>query len=115
MVMFNAVNLLSGEGGGGNTGHRIQECWEFVHPAKNVVLNERGGRSECFPVSLLNDFGHRAPHDKQPQFSVRCLEFSHTSRRGSAWPRGLLRGSSLRKHRAQYTPPQKGPYLEGYD
>jgi len=42
VVMFNAVNILSGEGGGGNTGPRVQECWEFVHPVKNVVLNERG-------------------------------------------------------------------------
>jgi protein arginine N-methyltransferase 5 len=43
VVMFNAVNILSGQGGEGNTGSRIQECWEFVHPVKNVVLNERGG------------------------------------------------------------------------
>ena len=43
VVMFNAVNILSGEGGDGNTGPRIQECWEFAHPVKGVVLNERGG------------------------------------------------------------------------
>lgn len=54
VVMFNAVNVLSGEGGGGNTGPRIQECWEFVHPAKNVVLSERGGRSERFPGPSIN-------------------------------------------------------------
>ena len=50
--MFNAVNILSGEGGDGNPGSRIQECWEFVHPMKNVVLNERGGRTEMYPYTL---------------------------------------------------------------
>ena len=48
MVMFNAVNILSGEGGDGNTGSRIQECWEFVHPVKGVVLNDRGKGTEKF-------------------------------------------------------------------
>jgi protein arginine N-methyltransferase 5 len=54
VVMFNAINILGGEGGDGNTGPRIQECWEFAHPAKNVVLNERGGKIKKFP-SALND------------------------------------------------------------
>ena len=54
VVMFNAVNLLGGEGGDGNTGPRIQECWEFVHPAKNVVLNERGRRIRTFPGVTSN-------------------------------------------------------------
>ena len=49
VVMFNAVNVLSGEGGDGHAGPRTQECWEFVHPAKNIVLNERGGRIKAFP------------------------------------------------------------------
>ena len=50
--MFNAVSILSGEAGDGSPGSRIQECWEFVHPVKNVVLNERGGRTERFPCAL---------------------------------------------------------------
>ena len=50
--MFNAVNILSGDDGEGGSGSRIQECWEFVHPVKNVVLNERGGRAERFPAVL---------------------------------------------------------------
>lgn len=68
--MFNAVNVLSGEGGGGNTGPRVQECWEFVHPVKTVVLNERGEESEQFPRSLLKRFAFRTPRDKQPQLPV---------------------------------------------
>ena len=52
VVMFNAVNILSGEDGEGSAGSRIQECWEFVHPVKNVVLNERGGRTEAFHCAL---------------------------------------------------------------
>ncbi|KAF9266605.1 PRMT5-domain-containing protein [Marasmius fiardii PR-910] len=44
VVMFQAVNILSGDGGGasGKCGPKIQECWEFEHPRRDVVLNERG-------------------------------------------------------------------------
>lgn len=44
--MFQAVNILSGQGGNGNDGDRcgpqIQECWEFEHPKRDVVLDEQG-------------------------------------------------------------------------
>lgn len=67
VVMFNAVNILSGDGGDGNTGSRIQECWGFVHPAKHVILNERGKIPEKFYCILraLNKSGFRAPCHKQ--------------------------------------------------
>ncbi|KAJ3874601.1 shk1 kinase-binding protein 1 [Lentinula edodes] len=44
VVMFQAVNLLSGEGPGpsGLCGPQVQECWEFEHPRKNPVLNPQG-------------------------------------------------------------------------
>lgn len=44
VVMFQAVNILSGQGGddGGRCGQQIQECWEFEHPRRDVVLDERG-------------------------------------------------------------------------
>ncbi|KAJ3983947.1 shk1 kinase-binding protein 1 [Lentinula detonsa] len=44
VVMFQAVNLLSGEGPGpsGSCGPQVQECWEFEHPRKNPVLNAQG-------------------------------------------------------------------------
>ncbi|KAI9512048.1 PRMT5-domain-containing protein [Russula earlei] len=44
VVMFQAVNLLSGHGGddGGRCGPQVQECWEFEHPRRDVVLDERG-------------------------------------------------------------------------
>jgi len=44
VVMFQAVNILSGQGGGngGRCGTPIQECWEFEHPRRDVVLDERG-------------------------------------------------------------------------
>ncbi|KAJ7170626.1 shk1 kinase-binding protein 1 [Mycena crocata] len=44
VVMFQAVNLLSGDGGGtnGRCGPQIQECWEFEHPRRDAVLDERG-------------------------------------------------------------------------
>jgi type II protein arginine methyltransferase len=42
--MFQAVNILSGQGAddGGRCGSQIQECWEFEHPRRDVVLDERG-------------------------------------------------------------------------
>ncbi|EMD34129.1 hypothetical protein CERSUDRAFT_141621 [Gelatoporia subvermispora B] len=44
VVMFNAINILSGDGGGvsGACGPSIQECWEFEHPRRDAVLDERG-------------------------------------------------------------------------
>ncbi|KAI0001496.1 PRMT5 arginine-N-methyltransferase-domain-containing protein [Russula compacta] len=43
VVMFQAVNILSGQGGdGGRCGPQTQECWEFEHPRRDVVLDERG-------------------------------------------------------------------------
>ena len=44
MVMFQAVNILSGDGGGlsGRCGSQIQECWEFEHPRRDLVLDARG-------------------------------------------------------------------------
>ncbi|KAL0954806.1 hypothetical protein HGRIS_003752 [Hohenbuehelia grisea] len=44
VVMFQAVSILSGSGGGlrGQCGPPIQECWEFEHPRHDVVLNEQG-------------------------------------------------------------------------
>ncbi|KAF8322644.1 PRMT5-domain-containing protein [Clavulina sp. PMI_390] len=53
VVMFQAVNILSGSDGGisGSCGSRIQECWEFVHPhsspdteddSDTLVLDSRG-------------------------------------------------------------------------
>ncbi|KAF7327615.1 Protein arginine N-methyltransferase [Mycena kentingensis (nom. inval.)] len=44
VVMFQAVNILSGEGSStnGRCGPQIQECWEFEHPRRDAVLDERG-------------------------------------------------------------------------
>lgn len=44
VVMFQAINILSGNGGGlsGNCGPKVQECWEFEHPRRDAVLDERG-------------------------------------------------------------------------
>ncbi|KIL64458.1 hypothetical protein M378DRAFT_11467 [Amanita muscaria Koide BX008] len=44
VVLLSAVNILSDNGGGlrGQCGPQIQECWEFVHPRRDVVLDSRG-------------------------------------------------------------------------
>jgi protein arginine N-methyltransferase 5 len=47
VVMLQAVNMLSGDGGGlrGACGSRIQECWTFNHPRRDAVLNDHGTKS----------------------------------------------------------------------
>ena len=44
VVMFQNVNILSGDGGG--VGHRcgpkIQECWDFEHPGRDVAVDDKG-------------------------------------------------------------------------
>jgi protein arginine N-methyltransferase 5 len=44
VVMFQAVDILSGDGGGlfGRCGTRVQEAWDFTHPRKDLVLNAAG-------------------------------------------------------------------------
>ncbi|PFH53048.1 hypothetical protein AMATHDRAFT_138418 [Amanita thiersii Skay4041] len=57
VVMFQAVNILSGDGGGlrGQCGPQIQECWEFEHPRRDIVLDLRG-------LPLTNTHNVRAAH-----------------------------------------------------
>jgi hypothetical protein len=52
VVMFQAVNLLAGDGGGvsGMCGPPVQDCWEFEHPRRDVALDSRG----TFPFALLD-------------------------------------------------------------
>ena len=55
VVMFQAVNILSGEGDddGGRCGQQIQECWEFEHPRRDVVLDERGTSARLYNWSTV--------------------------------------------------------------
>ncbi len=55
VVMFQQVNLLSGEAtpNDGRCGGRIQECWGFEHPRRDVVWDARG-------VPLTNSHNTRA-------------------------------------------------------
>lgn len=44
VVMMSAVNILSGEGGGvaGRCGERVQQCWQFEHPRRDLILDASG-------------------------------------------------------------------------
>ncbi|TFY74564.1 hypothetical protein EWM64_g9448 [Hericium alpestre] len=44
VVMFQAVNILSDDGGleNGRCGPQVQECWDFEHPRREAVLDEQG-------------------------------------------------------------------------
>ena len=85
VVMFQAVNILSGQGDddGGRCGAQIQECWEFEHPRRDVVLDERG-RSSRVPQwwegrVFLRVFP-RITSDEQPQHPVCDADLPHPSR-----------------------------------
>lgn len=49
VVMLQAINFLSGDNPnpvhGGRCGGRIQQCWEFVHPRRDALLDSRGTES----------------------------------------------------------------------
>ncbi|KIY43852.1 PRMT5-domain-containing protein [Fistulina hepatica ATCC 64428] len=55
VVMFEAANILSGDGQGpsGKCGGQVQPCWEFEHPRKDVIVDERG-------LPLTNSHNSRA-------------------------------------------------------
>lgn len=44
VVYLQSIQTLSGQGGGmsGRCGPHIQECWEFEHPRKEVVVDSNG-------------------------------------------------------------------------
>jgi len=66
VVMFQNVNILSGDGGGvsGRCGSKIQLCWEFEHPRKDATVDERGNfeRSWARRVLISNYTNFQAYH-----------------------------------------------------
>ena len=123
--MFQAVNILSGHGGGngGRCGPQIQECWEFEHPRRDVVLNDRGksllppsdmsqcalSGADCFDATCLRVTAH-----EQPQHSVRDADVPHPSRWDTPWARWLLRGGVIWGGRAQHTSDPEGTCFQGH-
>jgi protein arginine N-methyltransferase 5 len=61
--MMSAVNILSGEGGGiaGRCGDRVQQCWQFEHPRRDLILDPLGESSICFHQQTLADEAAGAP------------------------------------------------------
>jgi protein arginine N-methyltransferase 5 len=45
---MSAVNILSGEGGGvaGRCGERVQQCWQFEHPRRDLILDPSGSSTQ---------------------------------------------------------------------
>ncbi|WVQ62352.1 uncharacterized protein L199_000492 [Kwoniella botswanensis] len=44
VVMMSQVNLISGDGGGvsGRCGEKVQQCWQFEHPRRDLILDSSG-------------------------------------------------------------------------
>lgn len=57
VVMLQAINFLSGDNPnpvhGGRCGGRIQQCWEFVHPRRDALLDSRGTESQFKIYDML--------------------------------------------------------------
>ena len=76
--MFQAVNALSGDGGGlrGLCGTKIQECWTFEHPRREAVLNEQGVIYRAFGVIEL--MACRSSNHEHPQYSECEAQLPHS-------------------------------------
>ncbi|KAF8510773.1 PRMT5-domain-containing protein [Gautieria morchelliformis] len=102
VVMFQAVNILSGDGGGPQSrcGTKIQECWSFEHPRRDAVLDARGlpltnshnvrsaqlnfyiphagilhGLAGYFEAVLYNDVGLSIHPDRKDRISPNMLSW----------------------------------------
>lgn len=44
VVMMSQVNVISADGGGasGRCGERVQQCWQFEHPRRDLILDSSG-------------------------------------------------------------------------
>lgn len=67
VVMFQAVNILSADGGGtsGQCGPQVQECWEFDCPRKDAVIGKRGKKFLLEIRRLVDVFSIRVASDEQ--------------------------------------------------
>jgi protein arginine N-methyltransferase 5 len=47
--MMSLVNLLSGEGPGasGRCGEKVQQCWQFEHPRRDLIVDSAGECGNC--------------------------------------------------------------------
>lgn len=67
VVMFQQVNLLSGNfdpntaGAGSKAGPRIQECWSFEHPRRDMVTDESGKSNHGLPSTSTSSNTYTHP------------------------------------------------------
>jgi hypothetical protein len=114
VVMFQAVNILSGQGGtsSGRCGTQIQECWEFYHPRRDVVLDDRGrSPNESVRLSDADGFDATRPRvtaHEQPQHPVCDADVPHPARWDTPWTSRLLRGGVIWRRRTQHTSDPEG-------
>lgn len=95
--MLQNVNILSGDGGGaaGRCGPKIQECWEFEHPGKDVSATE-GGQELIARASYTRcSWENRPASHEQPQRSLCEAVLPYPTRGGDAWTGWLFRGDSV--------------------
>ena len=65
MVMMSAVNIISADGGGvaGRCGERIQQCWQFEHPRRDLILDPTGEWTLPFmPHPIVTSANHPLSH-----------------------------------------------------
>jgi hypothetical protein len=95
VVMFHAVNILSSQGGGdgGRCGAQVQECWEFEHPRRDVVLDNRGGSPEFHAGPVVPGVltcPPRVTGHQQPQRPLRNAHIPYSACWRSPWVSWLL-------------------------
>ncbi len=95
VVMFQQVNLLSGDPASGDNsgrcGGRIQECWGFEHPRQNMVIDSRGeAMAESTWIGPLTSCLCRCAFYQFAQHSLSTSQLPDTTRRCLARASRLL-------------------------
>jgi protein arginine N-methyltransferase 5 len=91
VVMLQAVNMLSGDGGGlrGACGSRIQECWTFNHPRRDAVLNDQGRKVYIAHLKELTQ-RTRVADNQRTQYPICQNDIPHSACWSATWLGWLL-------------------------
>ena len=126
MVMMSAVNIISADGGGaaGRCGERIQQCWQFEHPRRDLILDPTGESTlpnagtfssddrDVHPIIMsASSADPRRPTHQLAQHPLLGRHLPHPARGTLARLGGVLRSPPVLEHWPFYPPGDRPPRL----
>jgi protein arginine N-methyltransferase 5 len=77
--MMSAVNILSGEGGGigGRCGERVQQCWQFEHPRRDLILDASGEPKDLESPSVADIPGAPLTNSHNTRSATHTFSIPH--------------------------------------